>query len=224
MSTIQNQQFGVEVEVAGVARNILATAVEQSTGGTITATNSQRYNATIITDTNGREWKVQNDSSIEYLNGTAGSEIVSPILTYQDIPLLQNVIRSLRNAGAKTPPSTSCHIHVSAQPHSPQSLSRLAKMVYKNEQIIFDALKVRRERRQRYCKPMDYNFVLRVNSRRPQSDQQLNECWFGVFTPHPQHYHSSRYFGLNYVNRWRELGTIEFRYYAQESFMYSSHC
>lgn len=213
MVTIHNQQYGVEIETAGVARHIIAEAVATATGGTISSTHAPGYDATIVTDPQAREWKIQNDSSIVHMQGVPGSEVVSPILTYEDIPLLQSVIRKLREVGAKTPNSTSCHIHVSAQPHTPQSLARLAKMVFKNEEIIFDALKVRPDRRQRYCRPMDTDFISRLNQTRPQNDQELNVCWFGQFIPHPEHHHRTRYSGLNYVNRWRELGTVEFRYF-----------
>ena len=149
MHTIQDQNFGVEIEVAGAARDIIAQAVADATGGSITATNQTHYDATVVTDPLGREWKIMNDSSIAVIAGHRGSEVVTPILTYIDLPMLQDVVRNVKRTGAVAHSSTSIHIHVDARPHSPQTLANLAKMVYKNEDLIFDALKVSPDRRAR---------------------------------------------------------------------------
>ena len=64
MTTIQQQNFGVEIEVAGVPRRPIAKAVVEAVGGRITATHSLGYDATVISDPQGRQWKVMNDTSI----------------------------------------------------------------------------------------------------------------------------------------------------------------
>ncbi|MBM3330021.1 MAG: hypothetical protein FJY67_11235 [Calditrichaeota bacterium] len=213
MFAIQQGRFGVEIETAGVDRVRIAESVAASTGGTITATHHSTYDATIITDDQGRQWKVQNDSSIAIVNGHRGSEVVTPVLVYEDIGRLQEVARALRSAGARVPASTSVHVHVDAQPHSPHSLSNLAKMVHKNEDLLFEALRVRPERRSRYCQPMNDQFIARIAKARPRTDRKLNEYWFGSYNPNPIHYDRSRYAGLNYLNLFRDIHTIEFRYF-----------
>jgi len=100
MITLQQQNFGVEIELAGVPRHRIAQAVEEATGGRITGTNQPGYDATIVTDQQGREWKILNDSSIPIVNGCKGSEIVTPILIYDDIELLQDVARKVRGTHA----------------------------------------------------------------------------------------------------------------------------
>jgi len=213
MPTIEDQRFGVEIEVAGAARQRIAQAVAEATGGRISATNQPGYDATVVTDPQGRQWKVQNDGSIAVLNGHRGSEVVTPILTYSDLPILQEVVRKVKQAGAVAHTSTAVHIHVDARPHTPQSLSILAKMVYKNEDLIFDALQVRPDRRSRFTRPMESDFIGKVAKRRPRSARQLNEYWYARYNPNPQHYDSSRYHGLNLNNVSRDIGTIEFRYF-----------
>jgi len=211
MTALQEQNFGVEIELAGAPRRLIADAVADGTGGRVTATHQNGYDATIVTDLQNREWKILNDSSIPIINGYKGSEIVTPVLAYDDIELLQNVIRKVRAKGAKAHKSCAIHIHVSASTHKPKTLANLAKMYYKNEDLIFEALQVNPERRRRYCKAMNEEFIQKIVKRRPQTDRQLNEAWFGQYTPNPQHYHSSRYYSLNFQPKWRNLNTIEWR-------------
>ena len=214
MITMQEQKFGVEIELAGVPRRRIADAVAEGTGGRVTATHQSGYDATIVTDPEGREWKIMNDTSIAIVNGHKGSEIVTPILTYTDISTLQNVVRKVRETKAIAhTPSCSCHIHIDAAPHNPKSLSILAKMVYKNEDLIFDALKVHPERRRRYTRPMDEEFIDKVVKRRPQTKHKLNEMWFGQYLERPARYNSRRYKGLNFNNLFRSIGTLELRYF-----------
>ena len=213
MITLKEQNFGFEIELAGAPRRRIADAVAAGLGGRITATHRAGYDATIVTDQQGREWSIQNDSSIPIINGYKGSEVVTPILTYDDIELLQSVIRKIRAAGAIAHKDCAIHIHVDAATHDSKSLSILAKMVYKNEDMIFDALQVHPDRRRRYTRPMDDEFIDKVARRRPRSKQKLNEMWFGRYNPNPTHYESHRYHGLNLNNLWRSIGTIEVRYF-----------
>ena len=193
MITIQEQKFGVEIEVAGVARHLIAEAVAEGTGGRITATHRTGYDTTIVTDRQEREWKIMNDGSIPYVNGHRGSEIVTPILEYTDIEMLQQVVRKVRATGAIAHKSgCGVHIHVDTRSHTPKSLSILAKMVYKNEDLIFDALQVHPDRRRHYTRPMDDEFINKVAKRRPRTKQKLNEMWFGQYLPHPARYENHR--------------------------------
>ncbi len=194
MITVKEQKFGVEIELVGAPRRTIADAVAAGLGGRITATHRAGYDATIVTDQQDREWSIQNDSSIPMVNGYKGSEIVTPVLTYDDIELLQEVVRKVRAARALTHKNCAIHVHVNAAPHDTKSLSILAKMVYKNEDMIFDALQVHPDRRRRYTRPMDDEFIDKVARRRPRSKQKLNEMWFGQYNPNPSHYHGNRYY------------------------------
>ena len=50
--------------------------------------------------------------------------MVTPILTYADMETLQEMIRRLRKAGAKSDSTRGCgvHIHIGAKGHTPQTL------------------------------------------------------------------------------------------------------
>jgi len=194
MITMQEQKFGVEIELAGVPRRKIADAVAEGVEGRITATHQSGFDTTIVTDLQGREWKIQSDGSIPLINGHRGSEIVTPILCYDDIELLQNVVRKVRATRALAHAACAIHVHVNAAPHDTKSLSILAKMVYKNEDMIFDALQVHTDRRRRYTRPMEEDFIDKVAKERPKTKQKLNEMWFGQYLPQPAHYQGNRYY------------------------------
>ena len=69
-------------------------------GGRITSY-SGPHNAITVTDPEGREWKAMSDGSLRN-----GAEFVTPVLKWENIELLQAVIRAIRHAGAKTPATT----------------------------------------------------------------------------------------------------------------------
>ena len=178
MATIQEQRFGVEIEVAGAARHRIAEAVAEAAGGRITAATHHGYDAPLDTNARGRRWNIQSDSSLAVTAGHRGSELVTPVLSWDDIPTRKQVVRKVKASGAIAHRSGSVHVHADGRQHTPKSLSILAKMVYKNEDMIFDALKVLPERRRRYTQPMDDEFIDKVARRRPHSKQKLNEMWF----------------------------------------------
>jgi len=209
--TIHNQRFGIEIETAGCDRAKIAQAIKTVVNGVITQ-EFGGYQASLVTQPDGRIWRVQNDVSITIIHGHKGSEIVSPILTYDDIPVLQDIIRAVKRAGCIPHRSASVHYHISAAPHTAQSLANLAKMVYRNEEMLFQAIGTSPERLARYTKPMEQEFINRVAQHRPETMEELNVAWYGQANPHPEHLHRSRYVGLNFNNLWRSIQTVEFRY------------
>ena len=211
-ANLDGERFGIKFEVAGQSRTKIAQAVAEATGGRITARNVGPYQATLVKDEKGREWKIHNDASIATINRHKGSEIVSPVLTYpDDIEMLKAVIRKVREAGGITHKSTGIHLHVSGQEHTAKSLNNLAKMFYKNEDLIFQALNVSSDRRNRWARPMDEAFIDKVVNKRPRTKDELNEAWFGYYNGNPAHYDSHRYRALNYNNLFRSIETIEVR-------------
>ena len=95
-------------------------------------------------DTQGREWKFSKDVSI------AGPdqfkcELVTPILQYDtDMELLQEIVRQLRHAGARSLPSDFCgiHLHVDGKGHTAQSLRNLANIMASHEELLISALEL----------------------------------------------------------------------------------
>ena len=58
----------------------------------------------------GREWKFQKDVSIAGPDSQK-CEMVTPILTYEDMETLQELVRILRKAGARSDATRGCGVH-----------------------------------------------------------------------------------------------------------------
>jgi hypothetical protein len=165
-------------------------------------------------DAQGREWKFQRDVSIAG-DDAHKCEMVTPILTYDDIPELQEIIRILRKAGAKSDASRGCgvHIHIGAKGHTPQTLRNLANIMASHESLLADALNLDRHRMARYCRTVDPSFLRQLNSKKPDTMAKLADIWYssqGENYGRNQHYNGSRYHMLNYHATFTK-GTIEFR-------------
>ena len=165
-------------------------------------------------DAAGREWKFQKDTSIEGPENEK-CELVTPILTYSDIETLQELIRQLRHAGAKSDASRGCgvHIHIGAKGHTPQTLRNLANIMASHESLIADALNLDRGRISNYCRTVDPRFLEQVNSRKPKTMAGLADIWYeshGENQGRSRHYNGSRYHMLN-LHATFTKGTVEFR-------------
>ncbi|TQF11038.1 VrlE [Myxococcus llanfairpwllgwyngyllgogerychwyrndrobwllllantysiliogogogochensis] len=199
-------RFGIEIETVGASRQKLAHAIQGAVGGRV----SGDYQGWQVTDSQGRTWKVVPDGSLS--GGEYSGEIVSPILTYQDLEALQQVVRATREAGARADATCGIHIHVDGSRFEPKGVTNLVKMVHKQERLLETALGVSAARLSRFCKPIDGAFLQRLEARRPRTMQEVNEAWYGRRNPTPARYDSSRYHGLN-LNSLFFRGTIEFRYF-----------
>lgn len=216
VNEMKNQTIGVEVEMNNIARSKAAKIAADFFG-------TGRYQDTAITngyctwsawDGEGREWKFQRDSSIAGVDGEK-CEMVTPILHYSDIETLQELIRQLRHAGAKSDPTRGCgvHIHIGAKGHTPQSLRNLANIMASHERLLADALNLDRGRMNRYCRTVDTRFLEQVNTQKPKTMEQLADIWYsnqGENYGRDHHYNGSRYHMLN-LHATFTKGTIEFR-------------
>ncbi len=124
---IQTLTFGTELEYTGINRETAALAIQSVVGGSIRHTGGT-YDAWEVMDMAGRVWKAVTDGSLGDRANSA--EVVTPILKYADIELLQDVIRALRKAGAQTPECTSQHVHVGIQGWTPRQIANLARIYY----------------------------------------------------------------------------------------------
>ena len=98
----------------------------------------------------GRVWKVVGDASLTSVPAHLRAEVVSPVLGYDDIPQLQEVVRAIRRAGGKINSQCGIHIHIDAAPFDGRHLGNLAKIIYKQEPLILHALGISRDRLNRY--------------------------------------------------------------------------
>ena len=216
IAEMKNQTIGVEVEMNNITRQKAAKVAADffGTGRFENTAGRNGYSTWSAWDAQGREWKFQKDVSIAGADEQK-CELVTPILTYQDIETLQELCRQLRHAGAKSDASRGCgvHIHIGAQGHTPQSLRNLSNIMASHESLIAEALKLDRSRMSRYCRTVDPNFLAKVNSRKPKTMAQLADIWYtshGASYGRNQHYNDSRYHMLN-LHATFTKGTVEFR-------------
>jgi Putative amidoligase enzyme. len=208
-AALSGMRFGVEIETVKISRKDTVSAIQSVVGGEIQQEGGN-YDKWCCVASDGRRWGAVSDSSI----GRGNAEIVSPILTYpNDIPILQNVVRSIRQASGKVNSSCGIHVHVDASCLDGRQLGNLAKIVYKQEPLILHALQISDSRLSSYTKPMEPSFIESVDKYRPKSLEQLGELWYeDRESHHTEHYHNSRYHGVNFHSLFYR-GTIEFRWF-----------
>ena len=216
ISEMKTQTIGVEIEMNNITRRKAAriAATFFGTGLYQNTANRHGYMTWSAWDTQGREWKVSRDSSI---NGPDNErcELVTPILTYADIETLQELCRPLRHAGAKSDATRGCgvHIHIGANGHTPQSLRNLANIMASHESLLAEALHLDRCRMSLYCRTVNPTFLRNINSEKPTTMARLADIWYtshGANNGRNQHYNGSRYHMLN-LHATFTKGTVEFR-------------
>ena len=213
---MKQQTIGVEVEMNSIRREKAAklAATFFGTGRYENTAGRNGYYTWSAWDAQGREWKFQRDVSIAGCDSEK-CELVTPILTYKDIETLQELLRQLRHAGAKSDATRGCgvHIHIGAKGHTPQTLRNLANIMASHESLLADALDLDRGRMRRYCRTVDPRFLEKVNKRKPKTMAALADIWYdsnGASYGRDQHYNDSRYHMLN-LHATFTKGTVEFR-------------
>lgn len=216
---MKNQNFGIEIELTGITREKAAETIAAYFGTSHTYA-GLGYRAYTATDRKGRTWKAMSDASITAQrkeNGrtvAAGDdykcEVVSPILQYEDIDDLQEIVRQLRHNGAFANSSTGIHIHVGAERFTPQTLRNIVNIIASKEDILYRALQINPSR-MRYCKKTNEQLLETINRRKPKTMAKLADIWYAE-APYgrDQHYNDTRYHGLN-LHATFTKGTVEFR-------------
>ena len=216
IENLKNQTIGVEIEMNSITREKAAQIAADffGTGRSQNTASRNGYSTWSAWDGDGREWKFQKDVSIAGPDSEK-CELVTPILHYEDIETLQELVRQLRHAGAKSDASRGCgvHIHIGANGHTAQTLRNLANIMASHEGLIAEALDLDHRRMSRYCRTVDPRFLEQVNKKKPTTMTQLADIWYtshGANYGRDQHYNDSRYHMLNYHATFTK-GTVEFR-------------
>ena len=111
LTEMKKQRFGVEIELTGISKT------------DVTKILAEYFNDDELFDKQGREWNVKYDSSIYAYYRYNGSlvetsskdykvELVTPILEYEDIPMLQEIVRLIRKKGGVSSELYRCGIHI----------------------------------------------------------------------------------------------------------------
>ncbi len=216
---MRTQRFGIEIEMTGITREKAAEAIAEyfGTESFYIGTYYKTYGAK---DRQGRTWKATFDSSIIAQKKSGGRtvraadeykcEVVSPILTYEDMADLQEIIRQLRHKGAFVNSQCGIHIHVDASRYTPQTLRNLVNIIASKEDILYKALRID-PARMRWCQKTNEKLIEAINRRKPQTMEALKDIWYaGSTRDRDEHYNDTRYHGLNLHSTFTK-GTVEFR-------------
>jgi len=215
IDNMKNQTIGVEIEMNNITRKKAAELVADFFGTRAwNAASEYGYSTWACKDTSGRVWKFQKDVSIAGLDDEK-CEMVTPILKYEDINALQEIIRILRKAGAKSDATRMCgvHIHIGANGHTPKTMRNLTNIMASHESLLAVSLEIDRSRIGRYCKTVDPRFLTALNKKKPSTMSSFADVWYRSQNEdygRTQHYNGSRYHMLNFHATFTK-GTIEFR-------------
>lgn len=220
---LKNQLFGVEVEMTGITREKAARLVAGVLGTTPSHPESNCYHTRTIADQAARKWKIMRDSSITPIRNDDTSEpldeyrveFVTPPLNYSDIELLQNIIRKLRENGAKAHSSCGIHIHVDGANHTAVSLRRLVNFMTARQDLIYEALQIG-DRESSWCHKLNKTLLDAMKKDKNLTKEKAEEVWYSRANDgycggiDHQHYNSTRYHGVN-LHSFFTKGTVEFR-------------
>lgn len=220
---LKNQLFGVEVEMTGITREKAARLVAGVLGTTPSHPESNCYHTRTIADQAARKWKIMRDSSITPIRNDDTIEpldeyrveFVTPPLNYSDIELLQNIIRKLRENGAKAHSSCGIHIHVDGANHTAVSLRRLVNFMTARQDLIYEALQIG-ARESNWCHKLNKTLLDAMKQDKNLTKEKAEEIWYSRANDgycggiDHQHYNSTRYHGVN-LHSFFTKGTVEFR-------------
>ena len=220
---LKNQLFGVEVEMTGITREKAARLVAGVLGTTPSHPESNCYHTRTIADQAARKWKIMRDSSITPIRNDDTIEpldeyrveFVTPPLNYSDIELLQNIIRKLRENGAKAHSSCGIHIHVDGANHTAVSLRRLVNFMTARQDLIYEALQIG-DRESNWCHKLNKTLLDAMKKDKNLTKEKAEEIWYSRANDgycggiDHQHYNSTRYHGVN-LHSFFAKGTVEFR-------------
>ena len=220
---LKNQLFGVEVEMTGITREKAARLVAGVLGTTPSHPESNCYHTRTIADQAARKWKIMRDSSITPIRNDDTSEpldeyrveFVTPPLNYSDIELLQNIIRKLRENGAKAHSSCGININVDGANHTAVSLRRLVNFMTARQDLIYEALQIG-DRESSWCHKLNKTLLDAMKKDKYLTKEKAEEIWYSRANDgycggiDHQHYNSTRYHGVN-LHSFFTKGTVEFR-------------
>ena len=143
LQAMKSQRFGVEIELTGISKQEVKQLLANYFG------DSELF------DSKGRDWNVKYDSSIyayyrynnTYIETSSSDykvELVTPILEYDDIPMLQEIIRMIRQAGGVSGAKyrTGIHIHVSDEGDNQNTLRNLIRLMSSKQYLLQRALNI----------------------------------------------------------------------------------
>lgn len=240
ITTIQNQNFGIEIELTGITRSKAARTIANYFG-TNTSRLCDTYDTYTAEDRKGRLWKAMSDASIATVNEHGESvtgklyscEVVTPILQYDDLADLRAIIGKLVEAGAVANESCGIHVHVNGRPHTYESVTRLLNFTVNRQDLVYEALGIG-DRANHWCRKTSANLFETMKKDSVKTKDNMERIWYSRVNDgytggiDHRHYNATRYHGIN-LHAFFTKGTIEFRLFngttdADKIIAYAQFC
>ena len=207
--------YGLEMEGYGLRRDIACKKVSCKIGdGSIH--HESHLDTYFCYDRQGRKWSFCYDSSIHGRNyednESLKCEVVTPILTSADIPLLETVIETVRENGLEASQYCGLHVHASNDAIGYKELIRLCQHMVTRQDLLFRFCKVIPSRISDWCEETKEDFT-RVISKKARNLDEVKKYWYEYnsrVSNYHAHYDSSRYHNLNLHSFFEGKG-IEYR-------------
>ena len=207
-------KFGIEIEFTGITRKEAADTIADYFN-----TTSSIKSGYHIVDGKRRTWKVISDASISprLKNGQLATdqhkcELVTPICDYDDIKVIQEIVRKLRHKGMIVNDSCGIHVHVDSSKMDAFALCNLVNIMASKENMIFKALGTYENRINTYCRKVETDFIREINDCNTHlvNLEYVKYCWYRGRDNSDFHYDISRYHAVNLHSVWQGKG-VEFR-------------
>ena len=223
---LKTQTIGIEVEMGKISKENACRIVDRYFEEKYGIPCDTRYDGSHHSNwvcsgkpaRNGRAryWQFMDDGSSSGDWGRITCEMVTPILRYEDIEDVQEILRRLRQAGARSGAhwNAGVHIHVGADfdaddGQNAKSIRNLVNIIANHERLICESIAVTPSRQAQWARFVEPSFLRNINEQKPTTKAELEQLWYG-YTGHHQHYDGTRYHLLNLHAIW-DKGTIEFR-------------
>ena len=203
-------KFGIEIEFIGITREAAATIVADFFGTGFFYEGGE-FKERDIADEKHRIWRVVRDASIEAFAEEEQCELVTPILQYEDLECLKQLLQNMQQLGARVNRSCGLHIHVDGKNFTPQAIVNLVTLIGSRELLLYKALSIPKDR-MKYCKRINDGLVDLILEKKPESLAELKKVWYleSPYETSEGKYHSTRYHGPN-LHALFSKGTVEFR-------------
>ena len=215
-----NHRFGAEFEYTGITRSQTAYILFKFFQREVVHKHTSKgYISHRIRDQKGRLWCVAYDTSIhaqKIVNGQVVDaeeqyrvELITPPLRYdEDIKLLTNIIRAIKEKGAFVNNSCGIHIHLDGKGHDAQSIKNFCNIIASRLSLFDLALETDEDRRKKYCKDLDKSFIQSINSVSSPTMDLIEAAWYQKWQWDD---HRSRYCFLNLHCYFSGNKTLELR-------------
>jgi len=184
--------FGVELEMSNISMLRALTATQKALQTCGVFSHRDRTYRAGLRDNAGRLWKVVSDCTT-----TGGCEVVTPICTLPDMPVVQEVLRELVRHGATPDGGAGLHCHIGMQNWSNKQFNNLIKFSRKYERLMVAMAGTTAQRERHWCAPMTQDIV----------DSAIN----GGSMEDARDIQAGRYYGVN-LQSLHTHGTVEFRF------------